>query len=180
MCVLLLDLFQDDLKCLFSPHQVNDGGVQKAPGVQVRLYKSHTTEESLSRRTSDRYSKYCLAIRTKSCSDPRKHLFFVRLCFTTSTQVLRRLTSWRCVVGRLQKTSNDTAPRSEKTPLLRLLRMARQYLEIVYRRPHLVAASVHLCCRPTPCVRQVLPGTVQPFSVDRHFFELSVENFEIK
>ena len=36
-CVLLLDLFQDDLRCLFSPHQVNHGGVQKAP-VQVSLY----------------------------------------------------------------------------------------------------------------------------------------------
>ena len=42
--VLLLDLFQDDLRCLFSPHQVNHGDVQNAPA-QVNLYKSHTTEE---------------------------------------------------------------------------------------------------------------------------------------
>jgi hypothetical protein len=41
VCVLLLDLFQDDLRCLFSPHQVNHGGVQKPPP-QVSLYKSQT------------------------------------------------------------------------------------------------------------------------------------------
>ena len=43
-----------DLRCLFSPHQVNHGGVQKAPA-QVSLYKSHTTEEPLRRRRSGRY-----------------------------------------------------------------------------------------------------------------------------
>ncbi len=42
--VLLVDLFQDDLRILFKPHQVNHGGVQKAPS-QVSLYKFHTTEE---------------------------------------------------------------------------------------------------------------------------------------
>ena len=41
-------------KCLFSPHQVNHGGVQKAPA-QVSLYKSHTTEEPLRRHRSGRY-----------------------------------------------------------------------------------------------------------------------------
>jgi hypothetical protein len=56
VCVLLLDLFQDDLRCLFSPHQVNHGGVQTLPQ-QVRLCKSHTTEESLRRRRSGRYSQ---------------------------------------------------------------------------------------------------------------------------
>ena len=44
VCVLFVDLFQDDLRYLFSPHQVNHGGVQKSP-TQVSLYKSHTTEE---------------------------------------------------------------------------------------------------------------------------------------
>jgi hypothetical protein len=57
VCVLFVDLFQDDLRCLFTPHQVNHGGdrgVQKSP-VQVSLYKSHTVEEPLSRRRSGRY-----------------------------------------------------------------------------------------------------------------------------
>ncbi len=53
VCVLFVDLFQDDLTCVFNPHH-NHGGVQKAP-VQVSLYKSHTTEESLRRRGSGRY-----------------------------------------------------------------------------------------------------------------------------
>ncbi len=57
MCVcvvyLFVHLFQDDLRYLFSPHQVNHGGVQKPPE-QVSLYKSHTTEEPLRRRRSDR------------------------------------------------------------------------------------------------------------------------------
>ena len=44
VCVLLVHLFQDDLRCLFIPHQVNHGGVQKSPPPQVSLYKSHTTE----------------------------------------------------------------------------------------------------------------------------------------
>ncbi len=43
VCVLFVDLFQDDLRWLFRPHQVNHGGVQKTPR-QVCLYKSHTTE----------------------------------------------------------------------------------------------------------------------------------------
>ncbi len=54
VCVLFVHLFQDDLRYLFSPYQVNHGGVQKPP-VQVSLYKSHTTEEPLRRRRSDRY-----------------------------------------------------------------------------------------------------------------------------
>jgi hypothetical protein len=54
LSVLFLDFFQDDLRCLFSPHQVNHGGVQKAPA-QVSLYKSHTTEEFHKRRRSGRY-----------------------------------------------------------------------------------------------------------------------------
>ncbi len=55
MCVLLLELFQDDSR-YFSPHQVNHGGVQR-PLPQVSLYKSHMTEESLRRRRSGRYSQ---------------------------------------------------------------------------------------------------------------------------
>jgi hypothetical protein len=54
--VLFVDLFQDDLRCLFSPHHVNHGGVQKAPA-KVSLYKSHTTEEPLRRRRSGRYCR---------------------------------------------------------------------------------------------------------------------------
>ena len=54
VCVLFVHLLEDDLRCLFSPHQVNHGGVQKPP-VQVSLYKSHTTEEPLRRRRSGRY-----------------------------------------------------------------------------------------------------------------------------
>ena len=54
VCVLFVHLFQDDLSCLFRPHQVNHGGVQKAPA-QVSLCKSHTTEEPLRRRRSGRY-----------------------------------------------------------------------------------------------------------------------------
>ena len=54
VCVLFVDVFRDDLSCLFSPHQVNHGGVQKPPA-QVSLYKSHTTEEPLRRHRSVRY-----------------------------------------------------------------------------------------------------------------------------
>ncbi len=52
-CVVFLDVFQDDVRFLFSPYQVNHGGVQKAP-TQVSLYQSHTTEESPRRHRSDR------------------------------------------------------------------------------------------------------------------------------
>ncbi len=54
VCVLFVHLFQDDLRSMFSPHQVNHGGVQKAPA-QVSLYKSHTTEEPLRTLRSGRY-----------------------------------------------------------------------------------------------------------------------------
>ncbi len=54
VCVLFVHLLEDDLRYLFSPHQVNHGGVQKSP-VLVSLYKSHTTEEPFRRRRSDRY-----------------------------------------------------------------------------------------------------------------------------
>jgi hypothetical protein len=60
--VIFVDLFQDDLRCLFRPHKVNHGGVQKSP-VQVSLYKSHTTEEPLRGRRSDRY---CQVLSTPS------------------------------------------------------------------------------------------------------------------
>jgi hypothetical protein len=39
VCVPFVHLFQDDLRCLFIPHQVNHGGAQKPPA-QVSLYKS--------------------------------------------------------------------------------------------------------------------------------------------
>ncbi len=41
---------------MFSPHQVNHGGVQKVPA-QVSLYTSHTTEEPLKRCRCGRYSQ---------------------------------------------------------------------------------------------------------------------------
>ena len=47
VCVFFVDVFQDDLRWLFRPHQVNHGDVQKPP-TQVSLYKSHTTEQPLS------------------------------------------------------------------------------------------------------------------------------------
>jgi hypothetical protein len=46
VCVIPLALFQLSSGCLFSPHHVNQGGVQKATP-QVTLYESHTAEESL-------------------------------------------------------------------------------------------------------------------------------------
>jgi hypothetical protein len=54
VCVLFVHLLEDDLRYLFIPHQVNHGGVQKAPA-RVSLYKSHTTEEPLRRHRSVRY-----------------------------------------------------------------------------------------------------------------------------
>ncbi len=65
VCVLFVNLFcQDDLRCLFRPHQVNHGGVQKAPA-QVSLYKSHTNEESL-RRPWHRSDRYCQVLSNHS------------------------------------------------------------------------------------------------------------------
>ena len=44
----LLISFKFSLGCLFSPHHVNQGGVQKTTP-QVTLYKSHTVNESFRR-----------------------------------------------------------------------------------------------------------------------------------
>ena len=63
---VFVDLFQDDLRWLFRPHQVNYGGVQKDP-THVSLYKSHTTEDFL--RSADSWvtcTVRYLVIRTKS------------------------------------------------------------------------------------------------------------------
>ncbi len=54
VCVLFVHLLEDDLRCLFRPHQVNHGGVQQTPS-EVSMYKSHTTEEPLRRHRSGRY-----------------------------------------------------------------------------------------------------------------------------
>ncbi len=43
-------------RCLFNPHHVNQGGVQKTTP-QVTLYESHTVEESLRRHRSVRQSQ---------------------------------------------------------------------------------------------------------------------------
>ncbi len=52
MCVsFLLISFKLSSGSLFSPHHVNQGGVQKATP-QVTLYESHTAEESLRRYRS--------------------------------------------------------------------------------------------------------------------------------
>jgi hypothetical protein len=65
VCVLFLDLFQDDLRFLLGPHQVKHGGVKK-PSPQVNLYKSYTTEES-----PRRYSFTRLWLNSQIiCSDP--------------------------------------------------------------------------------------------------------------
>ena len=73
------------LRCLFSPHQVNHGGVQKAPA-QVSLYKSHTTEESLRRRRSGWY-----------CQVLSSHLGQVRKLLLVLFSPHQRV----CVVGHL-------------------------------------------------------------------------------
>jgi hypothetical protein len=58
VCVIPVDLFQVEFRSgsSFIPHHVNQGGVQKDTP-QVTLYESHTTEESLRRRKSDRHSQ---------------------------------------------------------------------------------------------------------------------------
>jgi hypothetical protein len=55
---VLLDLFPDDWRCLFNPHEVNHGGVhlnvtvEDFPESQSFKFTSHTTEESLRRLTN--------------------------------------------------------------------------------------------------------------------------------
>ncbi len=44
------------LGCVFSPHHVNQGGVQKAT-LQVTLYKPHTAKESLRKHGAGRNSQ---------------------------------------------------------------------------------------------------------------------------
>jgi len=57
VCVsFLLISFKLSSGCLFSPHHVNQGGVQKATP-QVTLYEPHTAEESLRRCRSGRNSQ---------------------------------------------------------------------------------------------------------------------------
>ncbi len=62
VCVCVLWLDSMILRCLISPHQVNHDGVQNA-STQVSLYKSHTTEESLRRHKSGRYSQVLPKVR---------------------------------------------------------------------------------------------------------------------
>ncbi len=52
----LLLSFKLIVRCLFRPHHVNQGGVQKTTP-QVTLYKPDTAKESLRRRRSGRYSQ---------------------------------------------------------------------------------------------------------------------------
>ncbi len=52
----LLLSFKLSLGYLFSPHHVNQGGVQKTTP-QVTLYKSHTAKESLRRRRTARHNQ---------------------------------------------------------------------------------------------------------------------------
>ena len=57
--------FKLSLGCVFSPHYVNQGGVQKVTP-QVTFYEPHTAEESLRRRRSGGpSSRYGLVMRTK-------------------------------------------------------------------------------------------------------------------
>jgi hypothetical protein len=44
VCVIPLLSFKLSSGCLFSPHHVNQGGVQKATVPQVTLYEPHTSE----------------------------------------------------------------------------------------------------------------------------------------
>ena len=52
----LLNSLKLSLGCLFSPHHVNQGDVQKVTP-QFTLYKPHTAEESLRRRRADRHNR---------------------------------------------------------------------------------------------------------------------------
>jgi hypothetical protein len=52
----LLLTFKLSLWCLFSPHHVNEGGVQKVT-TQATLYEPHTDEESLRRHRSGRHGQ---------------------------------------------------------------------------------------------------------------------------
>jgi hypothetical protein len=78
VCVLFVDVFQDDLRCLFNPHQVNQGGVQKdtyhPPPVSQQLRLS-----------------FCLAKTTPIVNDNRN------CCETVYTVFLERLTIVRAV-----------------------------------------------------------------------------------
>jgi hypothetical protein len=57
VCVsFLLLCFKLSSGCLFIPHHVNQGGVQKVTP-QVTLHEPHTAEESLKRRRSGRHSQ---------------------------------------------------------------------------------------------------------------------------
>ena len=58
--VLFVDLFQYDLRCLFRPHQVNHGGVQKAAS-RVSLYKSQfgPSQETLAATASSTSEGLC-------------------------------------------------------------------------------------------------------------------------
>jgi hypothetical protein len=64
---------------LFSPHQVNQGVVQK-PTPQVTLYEPHTTEESLRRRRSGRNRWMYCHLRGHS------PFFVIRLPLTSRTK----------------------------------------------------------------------------------------------
>jgi hypothetical protein len=52
VCVLFVDLFQDDLRCLFDPHQVNHGG-WKGPN---RFLTGNTTRIGVKRQIGSRKS----------------------------------------------------------------------------------------------------------------------------
>ena len=57
MCVSFLLLsFKLSSGCLFSPHQVNQGGVQKTTS-QITLNETHTAEESLKRLRNGRHNQ---------------------------------------------------------------------------------------------------------------------------
>jgi hypothetical protein len=56
--------FKLSLRCLFSPHHVNQGGVQKT-NPQVTLYKPHTAKESLGDAELAGTDRYCLVMRAK-------------------------------------------------------------------------------------------------------------------
>ncbi len=69
------------LGCLFSPHHVNQGGVQKTTP-QVTLYKPHTVKESLRRRKPGKHSQVLTVLVVSFTS----RTVVIRLSFTSRTE----------------------------------------------------------------------------------------------
>jgi hypothetical protein len=64
VCVCHYSKFKLSSRCWFSPHHINQGGVQRVTP-QVTLYEPHTAEESLRRHRVAVSARYCLAMRAQ-------------------------------------------------------------------------------------------------------------------